>query len=89
MDLSKGIRNPNQLREAIEMAKTGDKEAVWAIHKYKWYNWYQNIHIKQGTPEDVENTQIFQELERDHPEIHEQVEDNIEYEIKKLNYDLD
>ncbi len=89
MDLSRGIRNPSQLREAIEMAKEGNKDAVWAIHKYKWYQWYQNIHIKKDTPEDQENSIIFKELEEKHPDIHKQVEDNIDYEIKKIQYDID
>ena len=85
MDLNKGIRNPSQLREAIEMAKQGSSDAIWAIHKYKWYNWYQNIHIKKDSPEDIENTEIFEDLERNYPDIHRKVEDNINYEIAKLS----
>lgn len=84
MDLSKGIRNPSQLREAIDMAKTGNQDAIWAIHKYKWYNWYMNIHIKEGSPEDIENTEIFNKLGLEHPDIHNQVESNItNFEIPK------
>ena len=88
MDLKRGIRNPSQLREVIEMAKQGGEgyqDAIWAIHKYKWYNWYQCIHIKEGTPEDSENTLIFEELKREFPMIHADVENNINYEIEKLN----
>lgn len=87
MDLQKGIRNPSQLREAIELAKQGNNDAIWAIHKYKWYNWYQNIHIQFGTKEDLENTEIFMKLEEDYPDIHKKVEDNIAYEIHKLESD--
>lgn len=59
------------------MAKTGNQDAIWAIHKYKWYNWYMNIHIKPDSPEDLENTKIFEELEKQESEIHRQVESNI------------
>jgi len=87
MDLKSGIRNPTQLKEAIEMAKSGDNysDVIWAIHKYKWYNWYLNLHIKKDTPEDIENTQIFEELEKDYPQIHSDVEKNVDYEVNKAN----
>ena len=92
MDLSKGLKNPTDLLEAIEVAKLKDeryKSAIWAIHKYKWYNWYQNIHIKKDSPEDIENTNIFDKLQETNPEIHEDIEENITSEINKLVNDID
>ena len=92
MELSRGLRTPADLLEAIEIAKSKDeryKDAVWAIHKYKWYNWYQNIYIKKDTPEDIENTEIFDRLEQTNPEIHADVEANITWEINKLVNDID
>jgi hypothetical protein len=86
-NLMAGITNPQELREAIERAKTGDTDAIWDIHKYKWYNWYQNIHIKEGSEMDIENTQIFQELESQYPDIHQQVEKQIDMEIERLNHE--
>ena len=92
MDLSRGIKTPSELLEAIEIAKLKDERyqaAILAIHKYKWYNWYQNIYIKQDTPEDIENTDIFNKLQETNPEIHEAVEANITSEINKLVEDID
>lgn len=88
MDLQSGIRNSSQLREAIELAKQHGADyddVIWAIHKYKWYNWYQNLHIKADSPEDIENTLIFKNLETEFFEIHSDVEKNISIEIEKLN----
>lgn len=87
--MTKGITCPQELREAIERAKEGDDGAIWDIHKYKWYNWYQNAHIKAGSEADIENTQIFEELERKYPAIHKQVEKQIDDEIERLNADID
>jgi len=87
MDVLNGITNPEELREALRLAlSTKDNwEYIMVMHKYKWYNWYQNIHIKEGTDADKENTKIFEEIETQHPEIHKLIEDNIDIEIDKLN----
>lgn len=92
MDLKTGIRNPAQLLEVIEMVKTATDtteptygDIIWAIHKYKWYNWYQNIHIKIDSPMDIENSKIFEKIRVELPQIHLDVEKNIDYEIEKLN----
>lgn len=84
-----GIKTPAELREAIAMAiATEDNyDIIHAIHKYKWYNWYQNIHIKKDSEADVENTKIFEELKENYPEIHKQVEQRIDFEIEKLEQD--
>lgn len=90
MDIKAGIRNPDQLKEAIEIAKLKDARytgIIWAIHKYKWYNWYQNLHIKMDSPMDLENTEIFFNLEQTYPEIHQDVELNISFEIENLKND--
>ena len=89
------IKNPLDLKLAINLAKETTPESkeyfdlIWDIHKYKWYNWYQNIHIKQDSPEDIENTAIFDELENTHPQIHKDIEKNIEFEIEKMSDELD
>jgi len=91
MEIKSGIRNPQQLIEAIEMAKQHGPDyddVIYAIHKYKWYQWYQNLHIKADTPEDVQNTLIFEELKLESPEIHADVELNISFEVEKLNSDM-
>ncbi len=87
MDFKEGIRCPADLIAAIEVAKLHDEDyqaAIYAIHKYKWYNWYQHTHIIEGTEEDVLNSLIFNALQLEHPKIHEDIEDNIDYEITKL-----
>lgn len=84
------IKTPLQLKEVIEIAKLQNEEysdAIYAIHKYKWYNWYQNLHIKAGTPEDIENSLIFNQLMIEYPKIHEDVEINISLELDKLYND--
>lgn len=47
---------------------------ILSVGKYKWYNWYQCIHIAEGSPADVENTRIFTEWETKRPELHKEVE---------------
>lgn len=91
LDLKRGIRTPEQLREALQLAISAkDKtDVIWAIHKYKWYNWYLNLHIKPDSPADEENTLIFKEIQEKYPKIHELIEDNIKYEVKKMNGDFD
>lgn len=87
MNLNSGIKNPSDLKEAIEIAKLHNEQyndAIYAIHKYKWYNWYQNLHIKKGSVEDAENTAIFDKLKTEHSEIHKDVELNISSEIDRL-----
>lgn len=87
------IKTPSELKDAITIATTTDPtskeyfDIIWAIHKYKWYNWYQNLHIKADSPEDIENTEIFKQLEESHPTIHEDIEKNIQFEIDKLNFE--
>lgn len=81
------ITNSSELREVIEIAKLNNEdyhEAIYAIHKYKWANWYLNIHVKMDTPADAENTLIFESLKNDYPKIHEDVEFNISMEVERL-----
>jgi len=89
------IKTPNDLRAAISIAVSATTETnptyfdiIWGIHKYKWYNWYQNIHIKKDSPEDIENTLIFEEIKNKYPQIHFDIEKNIDFEIEKLKTDL-
>lgn len=82
------IKSPADLKIAIELAVNGDEKIAYNIYKYKWYNYYQNIHIKQGSAADLENEQIFKELEITHPELHREVEEYIDHEIKRLNLDV-
>ena len=87
MELSKGLKTPTELLEAIEIAKLNDEQysdAIHAITKHKWYNWYQNYYIKANSPEDIENTRIFNELEETHSQIHADIEKGVDSEIKKL-----
>lgn len=89
-----GIRDSLDLRNAIEAAKAPNGEdeysdAIHAIYKYKWYNWYQNAHVQVDSPTDIENTQIFEELEKDHPNIHKDIEEQIDQELDKLNSDIE
>lgn len=91
MKLKKGIKTPAELREVLEIAKDRDMnyyEAIWAMHKYKWYNWYQNLHIKMDSPEDQENTLIFKDIQDNYPQIHEDIEINISAEVEKLKEPL-
>ena len=93
MNLSDGIKTPTELREAIEIADAHDENyesAIWAIYKYKLYNWYENIHIALGSPEDKENDDIFNELGwRTDRSIHEAVEAHITNYLDRINSVLD
>jgi hypothetical protein len=85
------IKNPTQLKEAIETSKEKSKyfEAVNAIAKYKWYNYYQHSHIKKGSEEDIQNEKIFEEIQVNHPKLHADVEAQVDWEIMKIQEDLD
>lgn len=79
------IKSPADLRIAIQLYLEGDKTICYDIYKYKWYNYYQNIHIKQGSEADVQNEQIFEEIKLTHPKLHQEVEEYIDHEIARLN----
>jgi len=84
------IKTPADLKAAILIAITATTntnpsffDIIWDIHKYKWYNYYQHNFIAKDSPEDKENELIFKQLEIEHPNIHNAIEKNIEFEIEK------
>lgn len=86
------IKSPVDLEKAIEIAKNGEKsnkeDALYAIGTYKWYNYYQNIHIKEGTDADKENKRLFELLETEAPEVHKAIEGWVDWYIGRLGIDL-
>lgn len=78
------IRNPKELEDAIIDYK-GDSDTLLAIVKYKWYNYYQNLHIKRGSKEDLENDKIFEQIKVVLPGLHKLIEKGIDWEIEKLD----
>ncbi len=87
------IKSPADLEKAIEIAKTGNEsnknDAIYAMGTYKWYNYYQNIHIKEGSDADKENERLFKLLEKEAPLIHFAVEKWVDWYIERLGQDID
>lgn len=84
-----GVKNPSELKIAIEAALQDNTDAFQHVYKYKWYNYYLNMYIKKDSEMDIENEKIFKELEEKYPKLHKEIEDMIDYEIEKLNHDID
>lgn len=86
------IKSPADLEKAIEIAKNGSettkKDALYAMGTYKWYNYYQNIHIKEGSDADKENERLFKLLEIEAPNVHKSIESWVDWYIEKLGQDL-
>lgn len=84
------IKTPADLKAAILIAVTATSntkpsyfDIIWDIHKYKWDNYYQHNFIVKDSSEDKENSEIFKQLEAENPDIHKDIEKNIEFEIEK------
>ncbi len=64
------ITGPKQLRIAIDKAISGDRGILFSIGKYIAYNYYLCVHIKEGSPDDLENEKIYKAFEKEHPDLH-------------------
>lgn len=82
-----GIKTSAELQQSLEASLRGDKDAIWDIAIYKLYNFYIQTHIKHGTEEDQKNEEIFKKIEKDHPELHTEIESIIDYKIKSWEAD--
>jgi len=80
-----GLKENLQLLLDNKEDKNIYNEVISAMYKYKWYNFYQNTHIKAGSPEDIENEKIFKDIEDNYPEIHIEVEQLIDNEIDRID----
>lgn len=80
------IKTPEDLKIAVDKALVGDKNIIWDIGNYKWYNFYTNTHIESGSPDDIKNQEIFNYIEREFPDLHCEIEKVVESKIAK--YDL-
>lgn len=83
------ITNPTQLQIAIDKAISGDRGILFSIGKYIAYNYYLCFHIKEGSPEDLENEKIYKAFEKEHQDLYEQVEGLVTYYHGRLTEDDD
>ncbi len=83
------ITNPTQLQIAIDKAISGDRGVLFSIGKYIAYNYYLCFHIKEGSPEDLENEKIYKAFEKEHQDLYEQVEGLVNYYHGRLTEDDD
>jgi hypothetical protein len=87
------IKSPEDLRNAIKKLETcqdsGKDEIINAIGTYKWYNYYQNTHIKVGSDADKDNEIIFKEIENTNITLHDAIEEIVDVYIDRLNKDVD
>lgn len=87
------ITSPDELLNATMIAiddnNSRQTEAIQAIATYKWYNYYQHIHIKQGSIDDELNENLFEEIKIYRFHLHTQIEDLINGYIDRLNSDID
>lgn len=77
-----GIKTSHDLDAAISRAIKGDLDILWDIAVYKLYNYYMSIHVEHGSKTDLENEQLFNELQLNHPEIHRRIEELIDQKIE-------
>lgn len=68
------IKNPEQLKEAINLAIQGNIEILYDIANYIAYNYYMYMHIKKDSPEDIENEKIYKDFQENYPETFWEVE---------------
>jgi len=78
------IKSPAELQAAID---NPTEENIIAISTYKWYNFYCNLYIKEGTKEHKENENIFSILQKENPELHKRIEESVDVLIERLQYD--
>jgi hypothetical protein len=67
------IRWTEDLKREIDKAISGDRESLYDIATFKLYNYYINTHILPGSDEDNNNAKLFNELEENYPEVHEEI----------------
>jgi len=72
------IKSPNQLKEAIELAISGNKEILYDIARYVAYNYYMYTHIKKDSKEDMENEQIYSDFRENHVDLYKEVEEIVD-----------
>ena len=78
------IKTPSELQIAID---NPTDEAIIAIATYKWYNFYCNLHIKEGSKEDLENQKIFDNLRRENNILYTKIEEQVDVLIERLQND--
>ena len=59
-------------------------DLIYSLGKYVWYNYYQNIHIKKDSPEDIANERIYKALEITDKDLYQKIEKRVDFEIDKL-----
>ena len=74
------ITNSREFKEAIDLAIAGNYYILRDIAKYVMYNYNLCMHIKEGSPDDIENGKLYKALEMEHPEIFAGVEGWLNYE---------
>ncbi len=82
------ITNPKQLQIAIDKAISGDRGILFSIGKYIAYNYYMCFHIKEGSPDDLENEKIYKAFEKEHPDLHAQIEGVVTYYYNRITDDV-
>jgi len=73
------ITKSKEFKEAIDLAMAGNEYKLRDIAKYVLYNYNLCMHIKEGSPDDLENEKIYTALEKEHPEIFAAIEDWVNY----------
>ena len=85
--MAMNITNAKELKESINEAIAGDKGTLFSIGKYIAYNYYMCVHIKEGSPDDLENEVTYKWFEKNHPDLFAQVEGWVTYNYQKLQND--
>ena len=79
------ITSSKELKAAIDLAIAGNKAILPDIGKYIAYNYYMCFHIKEGSPDDLENEVTYKAFERDYPDLFATVEGWVSYNFNKFN----
>jgi hypothetical protein len=83
------IKSPTELQEAIDNLVLGDKHMSFDIARYVTYNYYMYTHIKKNSAEDLENERIYKKFEKEHSDLFNKVEEQVDFLFKRMSSDLD
>jgi hypothetical protein len=78
------ITSAKQLKYAIDLAVAGNKSILPDIGKFIAYNYYMCFHIKEGSPDDVQNEIHYTDFKMNHPLLYEQVEGWVTFNLRKF-----
>lgn len=83
------IKTPEELAEAIEIAKAGKNDLIfYDIGRYIAYNYYMYTQ-RIGSETDLKNEDIYKKFEAEYPDLYTRVEAEVDNIYIKINKETD